>query len=140
VAEFLEQKKRFYSTACQTKKGRRVFVKILLEKSNQWRQSLKREAILTKVLSLDKKLSSKILAPKYLASDWSGDLVWLMREYTKGEPFGFTVEEVEHQIPAGLIAKMLDGILTVSGIGDKKNTTKDFLAEAHAENPEELKK
>ena len=85
---FIEKDKRFFYSPCLNAQGKKVFIKMVIKKEHGVIESLRREAIATKLIGQH----TNIKIPKYCDSDFETEMPWFIHEYAIGEPMGFFYE------------------------------------------------
>lgn len=87
IIKAIQEKKHFFNSICETKTGKKVFLKILLRKEKHFYLSIIRNIKTVEFLS--KNAAFKDLNfPRYITGEIKGNLPWFIHEYIKGELIG----------------------------------------------------
>ena len=116
LSSFKKKKKRFYSLPCATKDKKKVFFKILLVEEDWVGRLLKRETIVTKLLTNYPNLN----IPGFVSADIENMPYWFIHEYLPGPLVGHFYEIYKQGQKKEIIRKIADNLLAFQTINKKK--------------------
>lgn len=116
LSSFKKKKKRFYSSPCVTKNKEKVFLKILLVKESWVGRLLKREAVVTKLLTNYPNLN----IPGFVSADIEKTPYWFIDKYLPGPLIGHFYEVYKEGQKKGVVKKIIDNLLAFQTINKKK--------------------
>lgn len=120
---FIEKDKRFYATPCQTETGTVVFFKMLISAESPDPALLKKEIILTKLLSDHAKNNKDFPVLCFIKADIENQPYWLIRQYLPGPIIGYHFEIFEQGQNEAVIKSIINNLLLMQSISleNRKN-------------------
>lgn len=117
VEQAIKEKKHFFNSICYTKSGKKVFLKILLQKEKRFFLSILREIKISKFLTKNSAFK-ELNIPSYLDGDPEDSIPWFIHKYVEGDIIGDFYEIYPKYQNKKYITKIINNLKVLQSVPD----------------------